>query len=67
MTVGVGNCVGWWGGERKRVVGEVDGDVGKCWEGVKQCFGVWGKVREDVGKCVGVWGSVRKCWRKCEK
>ena len=36
------------------------GNVGKCWEGVKKCFGMWGKVRGGVRKCVGVWGRCEK-------
>ena len=57
--------------------------MGKCWEGVKRCFGMWGKVRGGVRKCVGVWGrcekvlgevwgsvlgcDVGKCWGRCGK
>ena len=37
--------------------------MGKCWEGVKKCFGMWGKVRGGVRKCVGVWGRCGEvCW-----
>ena len=41
-------------------VGEVKGDVGKCWwRSGKGCWGVVevnGDVGRGVWKCVGVWG-----------
>ena len=50
-------------GERSEVWGSVEGGVGKCGDGCKECVRVQGEVKGDVGKCRGRCVKVTKCVR----